>query len=117
MEVKILPPRLVLHHLFSLAPVGSIPGPIQFKRCTLQQYVRFEFSSANLLFWSVFVHFFLSPCRWLEEVDDILVWELAKRCLEAYVKKVNDQGEKEFCAVYPHLISFGEWGVGLERER
>jgi hypothetical protein len=88
-EIEYFSLTLILHHLFSRAPLNSLISPIQFKRCNLQQY-----------------------CKWLEEADEPEVWELVKSCLEEYVKKVNLLGEKEFCDVYPILMTFPQWGLG-----
>lgn len=83
-ELTILPPSIILHHLFSRAP-SSFPSPYTLKNWTVIQY-----------------------SIWLDKHNnEEEIWEFIKSSLEIYAQQINAKGEKEFSTIYPIILNLG----------
>lgn len=82
-ELQVLPPSVILHHLFSRGP-PSLQSPHTSRNWTVQQY-----------------------SDWLDQHNEHEIWVLIKSTLDAYAAQVNLRGEKEFCPIYPIILSLG----------
>lgn len=82
-ELKILPPSVVLHHLFSRG-TPSLQLPHAIRGWTVAKY-----------------------SEWMDSHTEEEIWQLIKSSLDLYAKQVNQRGEKEFTPIYPVLLQLG----------
>jgi hypothetical protein len=82
-EINILPPSIVLHHLFSRAS-PSLKSPHVVQNWSVGTYI-----------------------GWMELHSEEEIWQLIKMALSTYASQVNAKGDKEFDPMYPILSSLG----------
>ncbi|KAG0626188.1 hypothetical protein M758_2G109200 [Ceratodon purpureus] len=78
-----LPPTVVLHHLYTRAPV-ELESPMQRTKLTPQQY-----------------------SLWLDSQGEEQAWKGIKATLDEYAAKVRARGDKEFSPIYPLMLQLG----------
>jgi hypothetical protein len=82
-ELQILPPSVILHHLFSRG-TPSLQLPHAVRGWTVTKY-----------------------SEWLDSHSEEEIWQLIKNSLDLYANQVNQRGEKEFTPIYPVLLQLG----------
>lgn len=78
-----LPPTVVLHHLYTRAPV-ELESPMVRMKLTPQQY-----------------------SLWLDSQSEEQAWKGIKATLDKYAAKVRARGDKEFAPIYPLMLQLG----------
>uniref|UniRef100_A0A7I4ARB6 Conserved oligomeric Golgi complex subunit 5 helical domain-containing protein n=1 Tax=Physcomitrium patens TaxID=3218 RepID=A0A7I4ARB6_PHYPA len=78
-----LPPTIVLHHLYTRAPV-DLESPMQRMKLSPQQY-----------------------SLWLDAQGEEQAWKGIKTTLDEYAAKVQARGDKEFSPIYPLMLQLG----------
>ncbi|KAM0060507.1 putative oligomeric Golgi complex subunit 5 protein [Helianthus debilis subsp. tardiflorus] len=78
-----LPPSVILHHLYSRAPV-ELQSPMQRNKLSPLQY-----------------------SLWLDSQGEDQIWKGIKATLDDYAVQVKARGDKEFSPVYPLMSSLG----------
>jgi len=84
-ELRALVPCDVLHHLFSRGP-PMLRSPHVFRGWSVAQYSEFIDHNSQEKIWQMII----------------------KPSLDAYVVLVNARGDKQFCPIYPILLSLGQ---------
>lgn len=78
-----LPPTVVLHHLYTRAPV-ELESPMMRMKLSPQQY-----------------------SLWLDSQGEEQAWKGIKATLDEYAAKVRARGDKEFSPIYPLMLQLG----------
>lgn len=78
-----LPPTVILHHLYTRAPV-ELESPMKRTKLTPQQY-----------------------SLWLDSQGEEQAWKGIKATLDEYAAKVRARGDKEFSPIYPLMLQLG----------
>lgn len=78
-----LPPTVVLHHLYTRAPV-ELESPMVRMKLNPQQY-----------------------SLWLDSQNEEQSWKGIKATLDEYAAKVRARGDKEFAPIYPLMLQLG----------
>ena len=78
-----LPPTVVLHHLYTRAPV-ELESPMQRTKLSPQQY-----------------------SLWLDSQGEEQAWKGIKATLDDYAARVRARGDKEFSPIYPLMLQLG----------
>ncbi len=76
-DTKTIPPCLVLHHVMSISPIGTLVTPLERFNWTLGQY-----------------------SDWIDSHTSDEHAKLLEQCLDFYVAEVNRRGLKEFCVEF-----------------
>jgi len=83
-EIKVLPPTVLMHHMFSRGPVELL-SPHVYRG------------------WGV-----LKYSKWLDTHEEEDVWRVIKATLDSYAQKINARGDTEFHPCYPVMLQLME---------